>query len=239
MTYSESLLAQRRTHAEVDPHVRGRWLPDIVLGAQDGAVNTLGVVLGVASATAEIRVIVAAGFAAAFAESISMAAVAYTTARARGDLYRAEREREYRHIRRTPDVEREEIRELLSRRGLDGDVLERAVERICATPDTWVEFMMAEEHGLVPVDRRASARSAVLVGVSSVIASTLPVMPFVLLDRGPGVVASLASGTLILGGLGAFEAGVTTGSVLRGALRLVIIGLLSALTAFAIGSALS
>jgi VIT1/CCC1 family predicted Fe2+/Mn2+ transporter len=110
MPVNLDLAEQRRHHAVRDPHVGGRWLSDLVLGAQDGVVNTLGVVLGVASATSDARIVLATGLAAAAAESISMAAVAYTSSVARGDLYRAERAREYRHLDAAPLVERAEVR---------------------------------------------------------------------------------------------------------------------------------
>ena len=54
-------------------------LRDIILGGQDGLVNVLGVTLGVAAASADTPLILAGGLAATFAESFSMAAVAYTS----------------------------------------------------------------------------------------------------------------------------------------------------------------
>jgi len=60
----------------VDKHRIGRRLGDIILGGQDGLVNVLRLVLGIAAATAQIRVIIVAGLAATFSESIAMAGVA-------------------------------------------------------------------------------------------------------------------------------------------------------------------
>ena len=114
---------QRNHHDKRDPHVRSRWLSDVVLGAQDGLVNTLGVVLGVAAASADARVVFAAGMAAGLAESFSMAAVGYTSSVARGDLFRSEREREYRHVEATPGLEREEVRAIYVRKGFHGELL--------------------------------------------------------------------------------------------------------------------
>ena len=54
-------------------------LKNIILGGQDGLVNVLGIVLGVAAATYENKIVIIAGLAATFAESVSMAAVAYTS----------------------------------------------------------------------------------------------------------------------------------------------------------------
>ena len=79
-------------HEGVDRGI-GRQLRDIILGGQDGLVNVLGLVLGVAAATAHSQVIIVAGLAATFAESIAMAGVAYTSALADRDYYRAQLER--------------------------------------------------------------------------------------------------------------------------------------------------
>lgn len=62
-------------------------LKDIILGGQDGLVNVLGLVLGVAGATYDTRIILISGLAGTFAESISMGAVAYTSSKAARDYY--------------------------------------------------------------------------------------------------------------------------------------------------------
>ena len=67
----------------------GRNMRDVILGGQDGLVNVLGVVLGVAAASQETRLVLAAGLAAAFAESFSMAAVAYTSTIAERDYLKS------------------------------------------------------------------------------------------------------------------------------------------------------
>ncbi len=64
---------------------------DVILGGQDGLVNVFGVVLAVAAATQSRYIILISGLAAAFAESISMAAVAYTSGRAGEEYYRKKR----------------------------------------------------------------------------------------------------------------------------------------------------
>jgi VIT1/CCC1 family predicted Fe2+/Mn2+ transporter len=233
---SFSLIEQRRHHAEGDPHVRGRWLSDLVLGAQDGIVNTLGVILGVASATSDGRVILATGMAAAVAESISMAAVAYTSSVARGDMYRAERAREYRHVEQAPDVERDEVRAMFEAKGFEGELLDRAVETVCSNRDIWVAMMMSEEHALADVDRRASLRSSAVVGGSSLVASTAPVFPFFLSRVPLAITISIAVAVVLLLALGAFKARLTSGSPSRSAISLAAIGLASALGGYVVGA---
>lgn len=227
---------ERDYHEIRDPHRRSRWLTDVVLGGQDGLVNVLGVILGVAAATQSARVVLVAGFAAAIAESVSMAAVAYTSTVAAGDLYRGERAREYRHIAAVPALEREEVRRIYVKKGFSGDLLERIVETITSRPDVWVAVMMAEEHGLMDADRAASFRSAIIVGASSLVGSLLPLLPFLAFRASIAMWAALIVSAAVLFVLGAYKGKMTTGRVVASGLELAAIGTTAALLGYAVGA---
>src|SRR3989441_10741415 len=96
---------RRREH-----HRKTNWLRDVILGGQDGLVNILGIILGVIAGGGSQTVLLAAGFAAAITESISMGAVGYTSSVSQRDYYRAERAREAAEIDTMPEAEREDIR---------------------------------------------------------------------------------------------------------------------------------
>src|SRR3972149_3673595 len=98
-----------------EEHPRPGLLSGLIPRGQDGPLNVLGVILGVAVASQDLRIILAGGLAATFAESISMGAVAYTSTLARRDHYLKEVEREKREMRELPEREREEVREVLAR----------------------------------------------------------------------------------------------------------------------------
>src|SRR5512134_408323 len=106
------LIEQVRMHDHHDPHRHESRLSDVILGGQDGLVNVLGVILGIAAATHDSYLVLVAGLAATFAESVSMAAVAYTSTVADADFYESEREREFRHIEEVPNLEVGEIRKI-------------------------------------------------------------------------------------------------------------------------------
>src|SRR5262249_49766499 len=150
-----------------DRHHRASWIVDALLGGQDGVVNVLGVVLGMATASGDTRLVLAAGLATALAECVSMAAVAYTSRVAQGELYRSERSREFRHIKAQSEAERAEIRDIFSKMGFEGDLLERVVAKITSDPEVWVSSMMALEHNLSDVSRTSALRSAAIVGSAS------------------------------------------------------------------------
>jgi predicted membrane protein (TIGR00267 family) len=220
-----------------DEHIEGRWISDLVLGAQDGLVNTLGIVLGVAAASGSGRITLASGLAASVAEALSMAAVGYTSSLARGELYRSERAREYRHVESTPAAEREEIRVLFAAKGFEGELLDRVVDTICANKDVWVAVMMADEHHLVEVDHRASLRSTAVIGLASLGGALIPVAPFAVFSGTLASVVSLAASALGLFALGAYKAKVTTGRRARSGVVLAAIGLASALVGYVVGTA--
>jgi len=229
------LIEQVRHHDRSDPHRSDSRLSEVILGGQDGLVNVLGVILGVAAASSDPRIVVAAGLAATFAESVSMAAVAYTSTQAENDLYHSEREREYRHIQLAPDVETQEITEIYQRKGFEGDELKRIVEVITSNPDIWVEVMMAEEFQMSPPDKSRAINSAFLVGLAAIIGSLIPLVPFFFLPILLGIWVSLAISAITLFVVGAYKARVTVGNPGRSGLQMTIIGIASALVGYVVG----
>ncbi|NOH01229.1 MAG: hypothetical protein HND47_04270 [Chloroflexi bacterium] len=235
MNTPHSLHEELIHHSLTDPHRRGSGLSDFILGAQDGLVNVLGVVLGIAAATNDARVVLVAGLATTFAESISMGAVAFTTTLADADLYQSEREREYRHIVEAPKLETEEIRDIYKRKGFNGELLNRIVQTITANEDVWVAVMMAEEHQLSPVDRRTAMRAAWVVGLSAIVGSLVPIAPFMFLPVSTSMWVSVLVTALVLFAIGAYKARVTVGKPMRSGMEMMLIGTISALAGYLVG----
>ena len=219
----------------MNPHHGTFHLADVILGGQDGLVNVLGVILGVAAATSDARIVIAAGMAATFAESISMGAVAYTSRLAENDLYHSEREREHRHIHLAPDVEIEEIREIYRKKGFDGETLDKIVDVITSNPDVWVNVMMSEEFQLTPPEKSQALRSALLVGFSALIGSLIPMAPFFFLNVTLSIWLAVIIAALTLFVVGVYKARVTVGKPLRSGLEMAIIGTVSALAGYVVG----
>jgi len=211
-------------------------LPEIILGGQDGLVNVLGVILGVAAATAEAKIVLVAGLAAAFAESVSMAAVAYTSKLAEADYYQSEYEREKWEIENVPAGEKEEIRALYENYGFKGKILEEIVEKITADKKVWLRVMMEQELKLEPVDKTQVLPTAVLVGISALVGSFLPLSPFFFLPVKPAMYLSLLISSLALFVVGYYKAKVTLGrDLLKQAVEMMVIGMVSALVGYGVG----
>lgn len=233
-----TLLEETRHHYLHDPHHTTTEISDIILGGQDGLVNVLGVILGIAAATGDPNVVIIAGLAATFAESVSMGAVAYTSTIASADVYESEREREYRHIQQSPTLEREEIVEIYQRKGFEGELLDKIVNTITANKDVWVAVMMAEEHGLAPTNRSQALRSALVVGFSAIVGSLIPLFPFFFFPVTPSMVLSVLVAAITLFIVGVYKARLTVGNPGKSGLEMAVIGTLSALAGYAVGALL-
>lgn len=221
-----------------DPHRQASSLSDIILGGQDGLVNVLGVILGVAAATNDPRIVLVAGLAATFAESVSMGAVAYTATLADADFYESERSREYRHIQQVPHLEKEEVRQIYAAKGFSGELLDRIVETITASEDVWVAVMMTEEHQLQPINRQTALRAALVVGFSAIVGSLIPLIPFAFLPVTVSMVVSVVITAGVLFAVGAYKARKTVGHPGKSGLEMAAIGTISALVGYAVGALL-
>lgn len=220
-----------------EAHVSGFNLPEIILGGQDGLVNVLGVILGVAAATASAKIVIVAGLAATFAESISMAAVAYTSKLAEADYYQSEYEREKWEIDHVPEGEKEEVRVLYASYGFKGKMLDDVVATIIGNKKVWLKVMMEQELKLEPISRKDALPSGIIVGTSALIGSFIPLTPYFFLPIGTATWVSLIVSALTLFFVGYYKAKKTLGrDLLKQGIEMTVIGMASAFVGYLVGS---
>ena len=217
-------------------HRKTNWLRDVILGGQDGLVNILGIILGVIAGGGSKTVLLAAGFAAAITESISMGAVGYTSSVSQRDYYGAERAREAAEIETMPEAERREIYDIYATKGFSGDLLERVVDTITANRESWLATMMDEELHLQPVQTADIFRSAFVITIATLIGHLIPLLPFVWLARTPALVLAIVLSALVLFGVGVYSAVTLVGDWRKSGLKMLLIGLGAAGLGFLIGN---
>ena len=204
----------------------------MILGGQDGLVNILGIILGVIAGGGSDTVLLAAGFAAAITESISMGAVGYTSSISERDYYQAEMARESTEIDMMPDAERQEIRDIYAAKGFTGKLLDDVVDTITANRETWLATMMDEELHLQPVQTLDILRTALVITIATLIGHLIPLIPFVVLARTPALVVAIVLSALALFGVGVYSAVTLVGDWRRSGARMVAIGLGAAAIGF-------
>jgi predicted membrane protein (TIGR00267 family) len=95
--------------------------------------------------------------------------------------------------------------------------------------------MMAEEHRLAPIDRRTAVRAALVVGISAILGSLVPLFPFVFWSVSASMWLSVLTTALVLFAIGAYKARVTVGKPMRSGFEMAMIGTVSALAGYLVG----
>ena len=234
---SEKIFLEDEKDEHSETHVRHSFLSNFILGSQDGLVNVLGIILGISAATSDVRLLFVGALAALGAESISMGAVAYTSTSARRKQYLKEVEREKREMKEVPKMEKEEVRDIFKRWGYKGEELESMTEKIISNPKAWLEFMMAFELDLAPVKKSEPFRSFLVVIMSTIFGSIMPIIPFIFLYKNihMGILASIIVSGITLFLIGYYEAKTTVGSLWKSGLQMLIIGLAAGFAGYLIG----
>lgn len=212
---------------------RHSYIRDWVYGGIDGSVTTFAVVSGVVGARLSPVVILIMGFANLVADGFSMAASNYLGTKAeQEDLKRLE-VIEYRHIDTNPDGEREEVRQIFTEKGFEGEDLERVVELITSDRRRWVRTMLTEEYGL-PHEVRSARLAALCTFSAFSVCGLVPLVPFIL-----GVPRAFALSTVLTGVtffvIGAVKAKWSTSAWWRSGLETLFVGSIAALLAYAAG----
>jgi predicted membrane protein (TIGR00267 family) len=95
--------------------------------------------------------------------------------------------------------------------------------------------MMAEEHQLSPVDRKTAFKAAWVVGLSAIVGSLVPILPFMFLSVAVSMWMSVLVTALVLFGIGVYKARVTVGRPMRSGLEMMLIGTVSAMAGYLVG----
>lgn len=212
----------------------GALFKDFILGGQDGLVNVLGIILGIAIGTGDAKIVILAGLAAAFAESVSMGAVAFTSTRAGVDYYNSQEKREEFEIKNYPEIEKKEIYNVYYKKGFRGKLLNQIIKNIISDKRRWKDTMMKEELGLSK-EFAHPMKSAIIVFLAALVGSFIPLTAFFFFSLKTAVIFSLIISAIALFITGAIEAKITIGSWMKKGIQLMIIGMASAGVGFLIG----
>lgn len=209
-------------------------LKDLVYGGIDGAVTTLAIVAGVQGAGFSPKVVIALGLANILADGFSMAAGNFAGTRAEADDVARLRAIESDHIRRAPDGEREELRQILASKGLSGTSLEQAVTAISSRESAWIDMMLVDEYGVSPL-APAPLRAALATFGAFLLAGLVPLLPY-LIGLHNAFCVSLAMTFAVFVMIGAARGVWSLRSSWWTAFETVMIGGIAAIIAFLVGT---
>ncbi|MBK8194056.1 MAG: VIT1/CCC1 transporter family protein [Lewinellaceae bacterium] len=216
--------------------VGGNALRAAVLGANDGLVPNLSLVMGVAGATSGQSEILLAGSAGLLAGALSMALGEWISVKSSQELYERQMSLEMDEIISNPEGEMKEIALIYMAKGIPEAQATEMAATIMGNKDHAHEVLVKEELGINPEDLKSSAREAAITSfILFAIGAIIPLAPFF---WGGGYMAILASAVFSTIGLFIIGAAITlfTGkSIWFSGMRQVIFGLMAAAVTFGIG----
>ena len=217
----------------------GNALRAAVLGANDGLVSNLSLVMGVSGAAFSEHTVLVTGLAGLLAGACSMALGEWLSVQNAREMYEREIAVERDEIEQMPDEEKQELVLIYKAKGLADDKAEALAERVMSTPETALDTLAREELGIDPDDLGGSPWVA--AGASFIVFSLgalIPVAPFLLLSGATAVAASAVLSALGLALVGATVTIFTGRNASWSAARQVVFGLAAAGITYGVGFAL-
>jgi len=214
----------------------GNALRAAVLGANDGLVSNLSLVMGVAGADLSGRSILITGLAGLLAGAASMALGEWLSVQSSRELYEHQLEIEKYEIENIPAEEETELSLIYQAKGLSEDQAKLLAKRIISNPETSIDTLAREELGIDPEELGGSAWEAAITSfILFAIGAIIPVFAYFFSSGMSAIIWSL-----ILSGIGLFIIGssitlLTGKNWIKSGLRQVIFGLLAAALTYGIG----
>jgi vacuolar iron transporter family protein len=214
----------------------GNALRAAVLGANDGLVSNLSLVMGVAGAAMNQRTILIAGIAGLIAGAGSMALGEWLSVQSSRELYRNQLETEEEELRTAPEEEEEELALIYQARGLGEEQARAFAASMMRNTDTALETLAREELGIDPEELGGSAWEAAITSfLLFALGAIVPVLPFFFARGDTAAMLSVVFSMTALFLIGAAITLFTGRPVLFSGLRQVIFGLAAAALTFGIG----
>lgn len=236
--YLKAVENRQYKHAEEVWHRlhQGTYIGDFVYGANDGLITTFAVVAGAAGAGFSPWVIIILGLANLLADGLSMGASRFLSITAERDFYESQKHREKWEMEHFPEIEKEEVRNILKRWGVKEERIEPVLQDLVKDKQRWLAIMMREELDLHESDATKPVRHGFATSAAFIAVGSLPLVPYLFgLPTQSQFLVALFTTAFILFGVGAARTLITAGSWIKSGFEMLLIGGSAALLAFGVG----
>lgn len=214
----------------------GNALRAAVLGANDGLVSNLSLVMGVAGAALSSKSILITGLAGLLAGAGSMALGEWLSVQSSRELYKHQIEIEQDELESAPEEEESELALIYQAKGLEQDQAKQLAAKIMENKDTMIDTLAREELGIDPKELGGSALEAASTSfVLFAIGAIIPVISFFFLTGVQAIILSVILSTLGLFIIGSVITLFTGRNIFYSGFRMVLFGLIAAALTFGIG----
>ena len=215
----------------------GNALRAAVLGANDGLVSNLSLVMGVAGANAAEKTILLTGLAGLAAGACSMAMGEWLSVNSSRELAQRQIDIEAAELEQSPEEEIEEITLIYEAKGLARPQAEALARQMMGNKQTALDTLVREELGIDPrrTWRLAPGPRRCPRFCSSLSGRYFRCCRFCFLSGATAILASLVAGGVALAAIGAGTSLFTGRGLVFSAVRQLLIGYAAAGLTYAIG----
>jgi len=225
--------------AKAEPWHRGGSGNDLraaVLGANDGLVSNLCLVMGVAGAGQPAHTILLTGLAGLVAGAVSMALGEWLSVTNAREFARSQIDQEKEELEETPDAERKELALIFQAKGLPREDAQRVATDLMRDKRAALDTLAREELGIDPAELGGNPWSADAFSFALfAVGALFPVFPFFFAGGTTGMAWSLALSVTALGAIGLATSLFSGRGPAYSATRQVVIGAVAAGFTYAIG----
>ena len=209
-----------------------------VLGAGDGLLTNVSLVLGVAGASTNASTVRLAGVAGLLAGAFSMAAGELVSVRAQQEMTARELQVERQELAEDSEGEMRELAAMYRARGVPDDDAMTVARILSANENVALDTHARLELGIDPEDYGSPVKASVFSFVSFTIGALLPLFPWFFTGGTTAVVLSIVIGAISALLLGAFIGAMAGRSVIGTALRQLVVAAIAAAVTFGVGHGL-
>jgi VIT1/CCC1 family predicted Fe2+/Mn2+ transporter len=214
----------------------GNALRAAVLGANDGLVSNLSLVMGAAGAVNSGPTILVVGLAGLVAGACSMAIGEWLSVNSAREMNQQQIDVEAEELKRAPEEEKEELALIYQAKGLDETQARALAERLMGNKETALDTLVREELGIDPTELGGSAWAAASSSfLLFAVGAIFPVAPYFWLHGSVALLASLALSGLALALIGAGTSLFTGRNVVFTSLRSLSLGFAAAAITYGVG----
>jgi VIT1/CCC1 family predicted Fe2+/Mn2+ transporter len=160
---------------------RERSIREVIFGAQDGALTTLGIVTGVGAADPNQTTIVLTGVVSLLVGALSMGVGEYLGGKSEREVVRNAIALEKQEMADKPQEEFAEQVAYYRLKGFTPDEATMIVKRLATNPDVWLHEMMRDEFGIDPrIAEGGSLRAPFVMAGSFAVGALFPLVPYLL-----------------------------------------------------------
>lgn len=216
----------------------GNALRAAVLGANDGLVSNLSLVMGVAGADPGRDVVLLTGLAGLIAGSLSMALGEWVSVRSSDESFQRQVAIEREELELMPEEELEELTLIYQAKGFSEADSRATATRILSNHESALDTLVREELGMSADDAGNAWVAAITSFIMFALGAALPVVPWLFTGGTAGVVWSAVASGAGLFLVGAITTLFTGRSMLFSGARMLGFGLAAAAITFGIGKAI-